>query len=122
MFVKIGRIVRESSGPKEVGDYKVYENALAWDTGFGDKKKPCFMDFKIWGKRAEPFHKLVCKGARVELEGEIEQDTWEDKEGNKRSKHVLKVSNFTCIDYREKDDDSSVDSDSDFDDPGKVPF
>jgi len=119
MFVKIGRVVRESSGPKEVGEYQVYENALAWDTGWGEKKSSCFMNFKIWGKRAESFHTLVGKGARVQLEGEIEQENWETEDGSKRSKHVLKVSNFTCIDYRQDDVEGSMDKPED---DGAVPF
>ena len=46
-----------------------------------------FVDFTIFGKRAEAFEKYHGKGDKAFLEGSLRLDQWEDKQdGSKRSK------------------------------------
>jgi len=60
------------------------------DTGYGDKKKPLFIDVVFFGKRGEAFAKFHKKGDDCYIEGELQLDQWEDKQtGQKRSKHKI---------------------------------
>ncbi len=52
----------------------------------------CFIDVKLWGDRAEWLNTYIQKGTLLEFEGHLKQDRWEDKDGNKRSKHFILLS------------------------------
>ena len=64
------------------------------------KEKTCFVDFGIFGKRAEVFNQYLKKGSKVLLEGELNLEQWEDQNGGKRSKHTINVSDFTMLDSK----------------------
>ncbi len=71
--------------------------SIATDDGWGDKKKPIFLDCTFWGKSAEFAGKLK-KGSPVVLEGRIRMDEWEDKNtGAKRSKIGMTVSRVHAL-------------------------
>ncbi len=48
-----------------------------------------FVDVTLWGRTAEVASEYLSKGSPVLIEGRLKLDTWEDKDGQKRSK--LKV-------------------------------
>lgn len=65
--------------------------SIATDDGWGDKKKPIFLDCTCWGKTAEIVGGLH-KGSPVVFEGRITMDEWVDKQtGAKRSKIGMTV-------------------------------
>ena len=65
--------------------------SIATDDGWGDKKKPIFLDCTSWGKTAEMIGKLH-KGSPVIVEGRIRMDVWEDKNtGASRTKLAMTV-------------------------------
>ena len=43
-----------------------------------------FVDVTLWGKTAELASKHLDKGRFINVLGRLQQDKWEDKEGNKR--------------------------------------
>ncbi len=45
----------------------------------------------VWGEEAENIAESLTKGARVVFSGVLKQESWEDKEGNKRSSLKLLV-------------------------------
>jgi len=45
-----------------------------------------FVDVTLWARQAEVANEYLSKGAPVLIEGRLKFDTWEDKEGQKRSK------------------------------------
>lgn len=45
-----------------------------------------FIDIEAWGRTAELAGQYLRKGSPAYLEGRLKFDTWEDKEGQKRSK------------------------------------
>ena len=47
---------------------------------------PNFVDCTMFGKRAESVGKYLGKGVKVFIAGKLRHSTWEDREGNKRSK------------------------------------
>jgi single-strand DNA-binding protein len=55
-----------------------------------------FVDFTIWGKRAEAFKKYHKKGSQVFLEGRLTSESWED-DGRKRTRLKMTVENWEFV-------------------------
>ncbi|MBN1385248.1 MAG: single-stranded DNA-binding protein [Elusimicrobia bacterium] len=53
------------------------------------KDEACFVDITFFGKQAEICQNYVHKGDSILVEGRLKQDTWESKDGQKRSKLVV---------------------------------
>jgi single-strand DNA-binding protein len=45
-----------------------------------------FVDVTLWGRTAEVATEYLSKGSQVLIEGRLKLDSWQDKEGQKRSK------------------------------------
>jgi single-strand DNA-binding protein len=60
-----------------------------WKKGEEWQESVSFFDVTVWQEYAENVCESLPKGTRVVVLGRIEQESWEDQEGNKRSK--LKV-------------------------------
>jgi len=46
----------------------------------------CFVDIVVWGRQAEFCQQYLHKGSPALIEGRLQLDQWESKEGEKRSK------------------------------------
>ena len=62
------------------------------------KEETCFVDCKAFGRQAENINKYFAKGKPILVEGRLEYSAWEDKEGNKRSKHRVVIDRFEFVD------------------------
>jgi single-strand DNA-binding protein len=60
-------------------------------------EEPMFIDVTIWGKQAELASQYLSKGRSVLVQGELRLDSWENNEGQKRSKHYINASNVTFV-------------------------
>lgn len=49
----------------------------------------CFVDIKLFGRTAEVANQYLKKGSQVLIEGRLSLETWNDQNGNKRSKHTI---------------------------------
>lgn len=98
----IARLTRDPE-TKYLADGKAVSNfGIAFDVGWGDKKRTVFIDCAIWGKRAETFAQFVFKGHQVGLTGSLDQEEWVDKAtGAKRTKVKMQVSDFTLLSNKE---------------------
>jgi len=78
-----------------------------WKSKDGEKKdKVCFIDCTVWGKAADVIGRFVNKGDPLFVQGELELESWEDKNGGgKRSKHSINVREFQLL--RPKDSATS---------------
>jgi single-strand DNA-binding protein len=56
------------------------------DAGQWEDGDTSFYDVTCWGTLAENVAESITKGTRVVVSGRLQQRSWEDKEGNKRSK------------------------------------
>lgn len=56
-----------------------------------------FVDFKAFGKTAELMVKYIGKGDKVLLDGELQLDRWQTKDGDNRSKLVMYVNTATFM-------------------------
>jgi single-strand DNA-binding protein len=68
-------------------------------------KEPHFFDFKAWDTGAKTIAEKAKKGDRVFFEARARQERWEDKTtGQKRSKVVFRLENFTIVPKLQSDD------------------
>jgi len=84
---------------KVVGGTPLADFGLAtnrkWTNKDGTKgEKACFVDCTAWGRTAETIGKFFSKGDPVLIEGELELDQWQDKDGQNRSKIKIRVTSF----------------------------
>jgi len=94
----IGRLTRDPELRYTQSNTAVCKSAIAINTGFGDKKKTLFLDFTVFGKRAEAFQKFHAKGAQCAIQGLLEQQEWHDKNaGEKRTKFALVVNDWWFV-------------------------
>lgn len=61
-----------------------------------------FFDCVLFGKRAEALQEYLLKGSKVCIQGKLRYSTWEDKEGNKRSKVSIVVNEVDFMTYKPK--------------------
>lgn len=91
---------------KDVGEHKLAKFGLAVNKKFKDKEEPMFIDCECWGNRAEVLANYFHKGSRILINNaELRMDVWE-KDGEKRSKHKLVITDFHFVD-RKKDSEES---------------
>lgn len=57
----------------------------------------CFIDVDVWGAQAESCKNYLQKGRPVLVEGRLKLDSWQDADGNKRSKHSIVAENVTFL-------------------------
>lgn len=56
--------------------------------------KPNFIDCTMFGSRAESVSRYLSKGSKVAIDGKLDQQSWEDSEGNRRTKICVIVDNL----------------------------
>ena len=64
------------------------------------QEETTFVDVEAWGRQAETISKYVTKGNPLFIEGRLKLDTWENKEGEKRSKMKVVLENMQLISQR----------------------
>ncbi len=51
-----------------------------------EREEVCFVDIVVWAKQAESCGRYLHKGSPVFVEGRLQYDSWDDKDGKKRSR------------------------------------
>lgn len=81
--------------PKVMGqDGNVARFTIAVNNGFGEHATTTYADCVAFGKLAGVVGKHLKKGKQVIVRGQLTQNRWEDKDGNKRSKIEVKLDLF----------------------------
>jgi single-strand DNA-binding protein len=57
----------------------------------------CFVDCRMFGRRAEVINNYLKKGQPIFLEGRLSFSSWEAQDGSKRSKLRVTVENFEFV-------------------------
>lgn len=63
-----------------------------------------FLDCEAWGRTAELIGQYCAKGKPVFIEGRLKLDTWEDKDGSKRSKIKVVADNVQFLGSKPKEE------------------
>jgi single-strand DNA-binding protein len=95
-WTSLGRLTRDPETSFTSNQTQLTKFGFATSTGWGDNKKPLFIDCACWGKTAEIAAKHLTKGKAIHISGQIEMDQWE-KDGQKRSKLACTVREISFL-------------------------
>ena len=88
--ILMGNLTRDPELRYTPNGAAVCELGLAMSRKFNvngqDRDEVCFVDIVVWNKQAENCGKYLQKGRPVLVEGRLQLDTWQNKEGQNRSK------------------------------------
>jgi len=70
----------------------------AWTAKTGEQKEDvCYVEINIFGRRAEVVGEYLSKGNPIFIEGRLQFNQWETKDGQKRSTLRVVADNFQFI-------------------------
>ena len=92
----LGRLTREIELKYSTSGTAYMQNSIACDRRFkkdGDPEAD-FFNIKVFGKTAEAMEKMLHKGSKIFVEGTLQNDSWTDKDGNKKSQTAIMVESW----------------------------
>ena len=98
----IGRLTKDPELRYTANNFPVCTFSVAIDRRGKEEKKTNFIPVKVLGKAAENCGKYLAKGRLVGVSGQIETDSYTDKEGNKRSSWNVLASAVEFLEWGEK--------------------
>lgn len=111
--ILIGRLVRDPELRYTPNGSSVASFSLANNRTYvanGEKKEiVSFFNCVAWGKTADVITQYCKKGNRMGIEGRLQQRSWEDQQGNKRSTVEITVENFQFLTPRESGFEQAAD-------------
>ena len=93
--VMIGNLTRDPEYKQLTSGQAVCRLGLASNRSFKNKssgsmiQEVCFVDIDVWGPQAESCRQYLSKGRPVLIEGRLKFDSWQDQNGQTRSKHSI---------------------------------
>lgn len=83
-----GRLTKEPDYRHTPNGSSVCELSIAYNRPLqqGSKDKSVFVDVTAWGKLADACHNHLVKGSGVLVQGYLDLDKWQDRNGNSRQK------------------------------------
>lgn len=79
----------------------------------GDQREETtFVDIDVFGRRAEVIAKYFTKGKPILVEGRLKLDQWENQSGEKRSKLLVVLENFSFVGSRSDSHESGYEETS----------
>lgn len=92
-----GDVNIKTSGDKSVGRFTVCVDDRKKADG---TKHTNFLSCVAFNKTAETINKFFSKGSRIAVTGSLHQDTYNDKDGNKRNSVEIIVNAFDFVDTK----------------------
>ena len=90
---------------------------VAIDRNYGEEKKTDFINVVVWRKQAENVCKYLDKGSLVSVEGRLQQNSYEDRDGNRRYKLDVVADNIQFLNTKQKGTESVVEEKKKEEDP-----
>jgi single-strand DNA-binding protein len=94
-LIMIGNLTRDPEYKQLTSGQAVCRLGLATNRQFKNRQtgsmvqEVCYIDVDVWGAQAESCKQYLQKGRSVLIEGRLKYDTWEDQNGQTRSKHSI---------------------------------
>jgi single-strand DNA-binding protein len=99
--ILIGRTTRDIELKYTPSGAAVCSFTLANGRKVKDVEQTSFIDCVAWQKTAEIIAQYVTKGNRIAVEGRLQQRSWTDGDGNKKSKVEVVVENFQFLESKQ---------------------
>jgi len=94
-IVILGRLTRDFELRYTQNNTAVASGSVASNRKFGSNEETAFFDLTVWGKSAEAIAEHTHKGDMLHIVGRVITETWEGKDGGKRSKNGVTVTDWT---------------------------
>ena len=94
-IIMAGNLTRDPDYKQLTSGQSVCRLGLASNRQFKNKQsgdmiqEVCYIDIDVWGPQAESCRQYLQKGRPILVEGRLKLDTWDDANGQKRSKHSI---------------------------------
>lgn len=94
-IIMVGNLTRDPDYKQLANGQAVCRLGIASNRQFRNKQsgdmvqEVCYIDVDVWGPQADSCRQYLAKGRQVLIEGRLKFDTWQDQEGNTRSKHSI---------------------------------
>ena len=125
----IGRLTRDpelryTPNGKAVTKFGLAVNKSYRKADGEEVQTPLFINVTTWGKVAENVANFIHKGSKVAINGSLQSNNWEDKEGNKRTSFEIVAQIVQFLDSRtqQTEQPEEVDDDKEEDCFAQVPF
>ncbi len=89
--------LRSTPSGTQVCGFSVAVNRNYKDGSGEQRENVSFFDCSAWGKSGELIAQYAKKGSGILVSGRLEQRSWEDKEGQKRSRVEIVVEDFNFV-------------------------
>ena len=89
--------LRSTTSGAQVCGFSVAVNRNYKDSSGNNQESVSFIDCSAWGRAGEIIAQYAKKGSGILISGRLEQRSWEDKEGQKRSRVEIVVEYFNFI-------------------------
>ena len=108
----LGRLTRDIELKHSQSGTAYMQNSIACDRRFKKDGDPDadFFNIKVFGKTAEAMEKMLHKGSKIFVEGTLQNDSWTDKDGNKKSQTAIMVETW---EFAESKGESKTESKAD---------
>jgi len=100
----IGRIGQDPEMKYTQSGKEVVSLSLATSYKAGDNEKTTWHKLVFWGKRAELANSYLTKGSRLYVEGRLEIQKWQTKEGENKITPQVMVNEMIFLDNKKKSD------------------
>lgn len=94
-IIILGRLTRDFELRYTPNNTPVANGGMASNRKFGQNDETAFFELTVWGKSAEAIHEHAHKGDMLHIVGRVVTETWQDRDGNKRSKNGVTVTDWT---------------------------
>jgi single-strand DNA-binding protein len=94
-IIIVGNLTRDPEYKQLTSGQGVCRLGLATNRQFKNRQsgsmvqEVCYIDIDVWGAQAESCRQYLQKGRGVLIEGRLKFDSWEDANGQTRSKHSI---------------------------------
>jgi len=104
----IGRLTRDPELRYTANNFPVCTFSVAIDRRGKEEKKTNYIPVKVLGKAAENCGKYLAKGRLVGVSGQIETDSYTDKDGNRKSTWNVLASAVEFLEWGEKNNTQNM--------------
>ena len=89
--------MRSTPSGAQVCGFSVAVNRTFKDSSGQQQEAVSFIDCSAWGRAGEIIAQYAKKGSGIMVSGRLDQRSWEDKEGQKRSRVEIVVEDFNFV-------------------------
>ncbi len=123
--VLLGGLTRDPDLRYTPSGTAVADFGLAVNESFKNKEgeaieQVCYVDINVWSRQAETCSEYLKKGSQVLIEGRLQFDQWENKEGEKRNKLRVRADRVQFLTSPESK--KTTDQSDEISDNGEPPF